>query len=305
MPNCPTQVWTVIGRRLYHPSWVWQGDATASECYNLTPARIKDTRGDGIDEQTLRTLLESVATGHTDIDGALDRLRHLPYEDLGFAKLDHHRTLRDSLPEAVLGQGKTAEQVVAIGERLVERSGRLLVTRIDRDVFEQLRERVPDATYHEVARAATVDRRPSKLIPGVCLICAGTADLPVAEEAAVTAELMGNRVEKVYDVGVAGLHRLLDHLPQLGEARVLVVVAGMEGALPSVVSGLVAAPVIAVPTSIGYGASFQGIAPLLTMLNSCAPGVAVVNIDNGFGAGYLAAVINRLAHSEDSPPHGR
>jgi pyridinium-3,5-biscarboxylic acid mononucleotide synthase len=202
----------------------------------------------------------------------------------------------------VLGQGKTPEQVATIGERLVERSGRLLVTRIDFDVFQQLQARVPDAIYHEIARAATVDRRPQKAIDGVCLICAGTADLPVAEEAAVTAELMGNNVNRIYDVGVAGLHRLLDHLPQLNEARVLVVVAGMEGALPSVVAGLVAAPIIAVPTSIGYGASFQGIAPLLTMLNSCAPGVGVVNIDNGFGAGYLAAVINRLACQDKNVP---
>ena len=251
-----------------------------------------------INEQSLRRLLESVSNGTTDIEGALDKLRHLPYEDIGFAKLDHHRALRGSLPEVVLGQGKTAEQVVAIAERLVERSGRLLVTRIDRDVFERLAERVPDATYHEIARAATLDRHPPKVLPGVCLICAGTADLPVAEEAAVTAELMGSSVERIYDVGVAGLHRLLDHLPKLREARVLVVVAGMEGALPSVVSGLVAMPVIGVPTSVGYGASFQGIAPLLTMLNGCAPGVAVVNIDNGFGGGYLAAVINQLAHSQ-------
>jgi len=197
-----------------------------------------------------------------------------------------------------LGQGKTPEQVVTIAERLAERAGRLLVTRIDRDVFDQVVKKVPDAVYHEVARAATLDRRPAKALPGVCLVCGGTADLPVAEEAAVTAALMGSGVERIYDVGVAGLHRLLDHLPKLREARVLVVVAGMEGALPSVVSGLVAMPVIGVPTSVGYGASFQGIAPLLTMLNSCAPGVAVVNIDNGFGAGYLAAVINRLAHAQ-------
>jgi len=232
------------------------------------------------------------------VEGALERLRHLPYEDIGFAKLDHHRALRDSLPEVVLGQGKTPQQVVDIAERLVEQSGRLLVTRIDGEVFARLVERVPDAIYHETARAATVDRHPPELVPGVCLICAGTADLPIAEEAAVTAELMGSGVERIYDVGVAGLHRLLDHLTKLREARVLVVVAGMEGALPSVVSGLVAMPVIGVPTSVGYGASFQGVAPLLTMLNSCAPGVAVVNIDNGFGAGYLAAVINQLAHAQ-------
>jgi NCAIR mutase (PurE)-related protein len=251
-----------------------------------------------IDDHGVRRLLENVAAGGIDVDAALEQLRHLPYEDLGFAKIDHHRALRGNLPEVVLGQGKTPEQVVAIAERLVERSGRLLVTRIDKSIFRQLQERVPDAVYHETARAATVDRHPREALSGITVLCAGTADLPVAEEATVTAELMGHRIERIYDVGVAGLHRLLDHLPQLTDAHVLVVVAGMEGALPSVVSGLVAMPVIAVPTSIGYGASFQGIAPLLTMLNSCAPGVAVVNIDNGFGAGYLAAVINQLAHSQ-------
>jgi NCAIR mutase (PurE)-related protein len=260
--------------------------------------RNRGRRGWTIDDQGIRRLLADVAAGATGVDAALDQLRHLPYEDLGFAKVDHHRALRGSLPEVVLGQGKTPQQVVAIAERLVERSGRLLVTRIDEGVFRQLRERIADAVYHETARAATVDRHPQAALTGVAVLCAGTADLPVAEEAAVTAELMGHRVERIYDVGVAGLHRLLDHLPQLGEAHVLVVVAGMEGALPSVVSGLVAVPVIAVPTSVGYGASFQGVAPLLTMLNSCAPGVAVVNIDNGFGAGYLAAVINQLAHAK-------
>jgi hypothetical protein len=240
-----------------------------------------------------------VAAGTTGVEDALEELRYLPYEDIGFAKIDHHRALRDYLPEVVLGEGKTPEQVVAVARKLVERSGRLLVTRIDDACFQAIRERIPDAVYHETARAATVNRQPPAPTPGVAVLCAGTADLPVAEEAAVTAELMGHQAERVYDVGVAGIHRLLDHLPKLREARVLVVAAGMEGALPSVVSGLVAVPVIAVPTSTGYGASFQGLAPLLTMLNSCAPGVAVVNIDNGFGAGYLAAVINRLAHPQD------
>jgi NCAIR mutase (PurE)-related protein len=239
-----------------------------------------------------------VASGATPVAEALESLRLLPYEDLGFAKLDHHRALRDYLPEVVLGQGKTAEQVVAIATGLVEQSDRLLVTRVGADVFAAVKERLPDAVYHESARAITLDRRPMTPITGVTVLCAGTSDLPVADEAAVTAELMGCAVERVYDVGVAGIHRLLDHLPQLQKARALVVVAGMEGALPSVVAGLVAVPVIAVPTSVGYGASFQGIAPLLTMLNTCAAGVAVVNIDNGFGAGYLAAVINRLAASE-------
>jgi len=243
--------------------------------------------------------LQSVASGDASVEAAVEELRHLPYEDLGFAKVDHHRALRSRLPEVVLGQGKTAEQIVSISECLVERSGRLLVTRIDADVFAQLKQRVPDAVYHAAARAATVYSDEGEPQEGVTVICAGTADLPVAEEAVVTAEVMGQRVARMYDVGVAGLHRLLDHLTQLREARVLVVVAGMEGALPSVVAGLVASPVIAVPTSVGYGASFGGIAPLLTMLNSCAPGVAVVNIDNGFGAGYLAAVINQIAHSAD------
>lgn len=246
-----------------------------------------------------------MAAGTTPIEEALEELRLLPYEDLGFAKLDHHRALRDYLPEAVLGEGKTPEQVVAIATRLAERSGRLLVTRVSADVFAAVKKSLPDAVYHETARAITLDRRRETPVSGVTLLCAGTADLPVAEEAAVTAELMGCAVERVYDVGVAGIHRLLDYLPQLREARALVVVAGMEGALPSVVAGLVAVPVIAVPTSVGYGASFQGIAPLLTMLNTCAAGVAVVNIDNGFGAGYLAAVINRLALSGEEDRGGR
>lgn len=222
----------------------------------------------------------------------------LPYEDIGFAKIDHHRALRDSLPEVILAQGKSPEQTAEIARRLAERSDRVLVTRASGEHFEAVRAVLPDAVYQEIARTITLDRRPEAKQPGVSVLCAGTADLPVAEEAAVTAELMGSEVARLYDVGVAGLHRLLDHLPALRDARALVVVAGMEGALPSVVAGLVAVPVIAVPTSIGYGASFGGIAPLLAMLNSCAAGVSVVNIDNGFGAGYLAAVINRLALSE-------
>ena len=225
-------------------------------------------------------------------------MRLLPYEDIGFAKVDHHRALRDALPEAVLADGKTPEQTAEISAKLAERAGRVLVTRASPAHYEAVRAVLADAAYHETARAITLDRRNEPKQPGVSVLCAGTADLPVAEEAAVTAELMGSAVERVYDVGVAGIHRLLDHLPALRDARAIVVVAGMEGALPSVVGGLVAVPVIAVPTSIGYGASFGGIAPLLAMLNSCAAGVSVVNIDNGFGAGYLAAVINRLALSE-------
>ncbi|MEX1255606.1 MAG: nickel pincer cofactor biosynthesis protein LarB [Dehalococcoidia bacterium] len=251
-----------------------------------------------MDERRLRELLEGVAAGTTSIDVAVEGLRLLPYEDLGFAKLDHHRALRDALPEVVLAQGKTPAQVAEIVRRLADRADHVLVTRADRACFDAVQAAVPDAAYHETARAITVERSPQTMQDGVAVLCAGTADLPVAEEAAVTAEIMGNAVQRVYDVGVAGIHRLLDHLSVLAEARALVVVAGMEGALPSVVAGLVAVPVIAVPTSVGYGASFGGIAPLLAMLNSCAAGVSVVNIDNGFGAGYLAAVINRLALSE-------
>ena len=248
-----------------------------------------------MDQRKLRGLLEGVAAGTTSIEAAVAELRLLPYEDIGFAKIDHHRALRDSLPEVVLADGKTPEQVAEIAARLADRADRVLVTRADRACFEAVQATLPDATYHETARAITLDRRQEPRQPGVTVLCGGTADLPVAEEAAVTAELMGSAVERVYDVGVAGIHRLLDHLPVLVEARVLVAVAGMEGALASVVGGLVAVPVIAVPTSIGYGANFGGLAALLAMLNSCAAGVTVVNIDNGFGAGYTAAVINRLA----------
>ena len=243
-------------------------------------------------------MLEGVASGTQSIEAAIEELRLLPYEDIGFAKIDHHRALRDALPEAVLAEGKTPQQTAEIAARLAERSDRVLVTRATRETFDAVRGALPDATYHETARCIVLDRRNDTKQPGVSVLCGGTADLPVAEEAAVTAELMGSEVRRVFDVGVAGIHRLLDHLPALHDARAIVAVAGMEGALPSVVAGLVSVPVIAVPTSVGYGASFGGIAPLLTMLNSCAAGVAVVNIDNGFGAGYLAAVINRLALSE-------
>ena len=243
----------------------------------------------------MRELLTALQTGTLSIDETLKRLRRFPYEDLGFAEVDHHRALRKGFPEVILGQGKTDEQVVAIGERLLSQSDCLLVTRVDASSYAALKECIPDAVYHSAARAISVNRRHEPPLAGVAIVCAGTSDLPVAEEAAVTAELVGSQAERIYDVGVAGLHRLLDHLAVLQESKVVVAVAGMEGALPSVVAGLVAAPVIAVPTSMGYGASFLGLAPLLAMLNSCVPGVAVVNIDNGFGAGYLAAMINRLA----------
>jgi NCAIR mutase (PurE)-related protein len=251
-----------------------------------------------IDDARLRQLLTDLQTGTLSIDETLERLRRFPYEDLGFAAVDHHRALRKGFPEVILGQGKTDEQVVAIAERLLSQGDRLLVTRVDASTYAALKERISDAVYNATARAISVNRRPQPLLEGVAVVCAGTSDLAVAEEAAVTAELVGSRAERIYDVGVAGLHRLLDHLAVLQGSKVVVAVAGMEGALPSVVAGLVAAPVIAVPTSIGYGASLQGLAPLLAMLNSCVPGVAVVNIDNGFGAGYLAAMINRLAWQE-------
>ena len=239
-------------------------------------------------------MLQEVRAGEVSPEEALDALRDLPYEDLGFAKLDHHRDLRTGFPEVVLGEGKTPEQIVEIAERLAARTDRLLITRTGPEVYEQVRRRLPMATYNDLARAIVLKQGSSQeKAPGVLIVTAGTADLPVAEEAAVTADLMNVEVTRLSDIGVAGVHRVLANLEVLKEAVALVVVAGMEGALPSVIGGLVSAPVIAVPTSVGYGASFQGLAALLGMLNSCAPGVAVVNIDNGFGAGYLAATIAR------------
>ena len=230
------------------------------------------------------------------MDQVLAQLRDLPYQDLGFAKVDHHRSLRKGFPEVILGQGKSPAQIAAIAEAMLQRSDVLLVTRTSPEAFAAVSAVAVDATYNEMARAIVVDRRhPPAALPGVLIACAGTADLPVASEAGLTAELLGSQVERVFDVGVAGVHRLLDQLPALRRARVIVAVAGMEGALPSVIGGLVQVPVIAVPTSIGYGASFGGLAALLAMLNSCAPGVGVVNIDNGFGAGYLAALINQTS----------
>jgi hypothetical protein len=248
-----------------------------------------------MDPAALERLLGDVRDGAVTPAQALERLRDLPYEDLGFAKVDHHRALRRGFPEVVFGAGKTAAQVEAIVGRIAERGQGVLVTRTMPDVHDRLRERFPAARFHADARCLTVPGTAEPaLLPGrAAVVCAGTSDVPVAEEAALTLEFHGAAVERVYDVGVAGLHRLLDRTPALRECHVIVVAAGMEGALPSVVGGLVDAPVIAVPTSIGYGASFQGLAALLAMLNSCASGVGVVNIDNGFGAGYLAALILR------------
>jgi NCAIR mutase (PurE)-related protein len=256
--------------------------------------------GTKIDEARLKELLESIQQGAISVDAGLNRLKDLPYEDLGFAELDHHRALRKGFPEVVLGEGKTTEQIATIAEKLAAQSDRLLITRASVEAYQAVKVRVPDAVYQATARAITLERGKTTRHPGVAVCCAGTSDLPVAEEAAVTAELMGSAVDRLFDVGVAGLHRLLDKMPTLRAAKALVVVAGMEGALPSVVAGLVSAPVIAVPTSVGYGASFRGLAPLLAMLNACAAGVAVVNIDNGFGAGYLAAVINKQSWEQRS-----
>lgn len=238
-------------------------------------------------------LLERVKSKRVTVEEAFERLRHLPYEDIGFAKLDHHRALRTGFPEVVFCQGKTEAQIVSIF-RSLSREGRVvLLTRCDEKVFRKVRRISSRAVYNRAARTVTVRDRREKSAGLVSVICAGTADIPVAEEAAVTAEAFGSRVERHYDVGVAGLHRLLDCFDKVAQSRCIIAVAGMEGALASVVGGLASCPVVAVPTSVGYGASFKGIAPLLTMLNSCAPGVSVVNIDNGFGAGYVAAMINR------------
>lgn len=254
-----------------------------------------------MDEAQLRALLESVRANATTIETAIDELRHLPFETIGdFARLDHHRALRRGFPEVILAQGKTPEQVAQIFRRLAERADRVLATRVSAEMHAVIGDQLPEATYHPLARLLYLDRSPAaSRLDGIVIVSAGTADVPVAEEAAITAELTGSRVERIYDVGVAGLHRLLNQAEALQRARVIVVVAGMEGALASVVAGLVAAPVIAVPTSVGYGASFGGLSALLTMLNSCASGVAVVNIDNGFGAGYLAGIINRLGQMPD------
>lgn len=229
------------------------------------------------------------------MEEVLARLETLPYEDLGFAKPDHHRALRRGFPEVILGQGKSIEQIGSIAQKLLSTSSKLLITRTGTECFKILQKEIPDVVYHKEAKMITVNReKRARLKAGIVVACGGTSDVPVAEEAAITAELMGNSVEKAYDVGIAGIHRIIDILPALRKARVVVAVAGMEGALPSVLAGLIKAPVIAVPTSTGYGASFGGIAALLSMLNSCASGVATVNIDNGFGAGFIASLINQL-----------
>ncbi len=248
-----------------------------------------------MDQAQLRSLLEEVRAGHVEIDAALDRLRHLPFEDLGFAKVDHHRALRHGMPEVIFGKGKTPEQILGIAERLLERAPNILITRAGESAACLLKGKFADAEYFPLSGAVRVWRDRTVRGKGIlAVVCAGTSDIPVAEEAQITAEVMGNEVDIIHDIGVAGIHRLMNNRERLTRARVVIVCAGMEGALPSAVGGLVSCPVIAVPTSVGYGASFHGLAALLGMLNSCASNVSVVNIDNGFGAGYVASMINRL-----------
>lgn len=248
-----------------------------------------------MDASTLRKLFQQVKGGRITADAAVARMRHMPFEDLGFAKLDHHRTLRQGLPEVIFAQGKTPRQVVGIFKRMAAQGGNVLATKAEAAHFEAVHKVIRRAKYNAPAQAIFLKQDRKNYGKGVvAVISAGTSDIPVAEEAATTAEVMGNEVNRLYDVGVAGIHRLLANKKALDEARVVIVCAGMEGALPSVVGGLVGVPVIAVPTSIGYGAAFKGLAALLGMLNSCASNVSVVNIDNGFGAGYVASIINRL-----------
>ncbi|MBE0448100.1 MAG: nickel pincer cofactor biosynthesis protein LarB [Actinobacteria bacterium] len=248
----------------------------------------------------IRQILEDLRSGKVDVDEAYGRLKDLPFTDLEFAKVDNHRALRKGFPEVIFCQGKTSEQIKDIAATILKRGSALLATRADQAAYEAVKSIDSEAVYHPQARIITVDKRPNRRgLGNIAIISAGTADTPVAEEAAVTATMLGAHVERIFDVGVAGLHRLLTFHGRIASAKVIIVVAGMDGVLPSVVGGLASCPVIAVPTSIGYGAHFGGLAPLLTMLNSCASGVAVVNIDNGFGAGYLAALINRIGEGGD------
>jgi NCAIR mutase (PurE)-related protein len=251
--------------------------------------------------QQILELLQGVASGALTPEQALGDLAELPYADLGFAKLDLHRELRNGHPEAVYGEGKTTQDLEAIVERMMKAHGRALVTRLRPEAAERLQERWPDAVWHERARILTCGESPERRLGSIAILAAGTSDLPVAEEAAVCADWFGHDVQRCYDVGIAGLHRLLGNLQAIRQADVVVAVAGMDGALPTVVASLVTAPVVAVPTSVGYGASFGGLAPLLTMLNGCAPGIGVVNIDNGYGAAVLASRIARTAYRTVPP----
>ena len=248
-----------------------------------------------MDSQHLKDLLKQVQSGEMDLNTALQRLKKLPFEDLGYAKVDFHRHMRSGIPEVIYCEGKSLEHLQGISAKLAQHHNNILATRADRKAFDCIQEVVADSEYHETARIVVINPRPVEQLGNIAMVCAGTSDIPVIEEAAITAEVLGNNVKRLYDCGVAGIHRLLDSCEDLFKANVAVVAAGMEGALASVVGGLVSCPVIAVPTSVGYGASFGGVAALLSMLNSCASGVSVVNIDNGFGAGYQAGLINQLA----------
>lgn len=247
-----------------------------------------------MNKKDIEKILQQFKSGQIEIEEVLGKLKHFPYDDLGFAKIDNQRHLRKGFPEVIFCQGKTLEQISKIAKRIKETGGKIVATRAASEAYREIKKIIPEVTYFKEARIVAVEEKKKISSKFILVASGGTADIPVAEEAAVMAELMGNRVERLYDVGVAGLHRLLNNSKKLFAANVLIVVAGMEGALPSVVGGLVDKPIIAVPTSVGYGASFQGLSALLTMLNSCAPGLAVVNIDNGFGAGYMASLINQL-----------
>jgi len=242
----------------------------------------------------IEKILKDVSSGKLEVEDALKNLGSFAFEELGFAKIDHHRALRKGFPEVIYCEGKTLEQITEISGKILEKSGELMATRADREVFEGIRKLENAAVYHEQARIVVVQNKQRDKTGNIVILSAGTSDIPVAEEAKVTAETLGNNVKPIYDVGVAGIHRLFHHASVIAEASVIIVVAGMEGALASVVGGIVSCPVIGVPVSSGYGASFGGVAALLTMLNSCAVGVLVVNIDNGFGAGYAASLINKL-----------
>jgi hypothetical protein len=248
-----------------------------------------------VETKNIKELLKKIRSGKISVNDAFAKLKHLPYEDLGFAKVDHHRSMRIGFPEVIFCQGKRLDQITAIYKSLAKENKKVLLTRADEKIYKAIKKISPKAVYNPLARTICLDKSKSPGQGLVAVVCAGTADIPAAEEAAITAEIYGSRVERLYDVGVAGLHRLLDGFDRISKARCMVVLAGMDGVLPSVIGGLAACPVIAVPTSVGYGANFNGIAPLLTMLNSCAPNVSVVNINNGFGAGYIAGMINRSA----------
>jgi hypothetical protein len=253
-------------------------------------------------EQKIRSLMQQVQTGEIDIEKAISHFKNLPYEDIGYAMVDHHRHLRTGCPETIFSQGKTIAQILGIAEKMLDQELNIMATRADHAIYEALKTLGKPVEFYETARIVVVRIREMERTEGTILVLsAGTSDIPIAEEAAVTAETMGNSVQRLYDVGVAGIHRLLSQKEKIDGATVLIVVAGMDGALPSVVAGLTDKPVIAVPTSVGYGASFGGLAALLTMLNSCANGVTVVNIDNGYGAGYSASIINRLAERNRIP----